>query len=870
MKHKLSFFNKTIFKKNITLYWPIWGIYTFVIMCSMPVSLWLRFYSYSYSYTVETKTSMLYDVLEMADFHIVLIAITAVIEGMALFHYMYHTKSAYMIHALPTNRAELFGTNILSGIVFLAVPQIVTFLATVFVCLSAGVTRIEYIGMWLLVMLATDVIAFSIVTICAMFTGLMLALPVYVVAANCLAWVIGALMDIMVQLYAYGYGSGASAMESSVVKWLSPLVCYLSMVDLKQVAWGETEWGIKLQGIDCILIYLVVAVVLYIVAYWLYQKRHIEQAGNLVAISGLKRFVCYGVSVLLGIYGTFLVSVILELYSYSVFRTPSFYVWLVIQSMIFFFIADMLVKKTFRVFKRENWIAAGIACLITLACYGGLHGYAELKQYEVPEVENIKSVTVRMNYWMDLDGPESQLAVEAHQLILDNLTYLEKVDEEGLYSYEETKTIIFEYYLYDGTYMQRYYKIPMDDGLGQSIIDQFTEYENTAEWFLESLGIEDYKEITDFVAGEVTYATYEFWKDGVVLSAESKNVELTLEESERLFSAMIADVEAGTLQKYKNETDDIYLLSFNFYDPEEPEKIIQITVRYGKDCASILNELVSLGYLESLEHFCWEAPYAVTPDLEVYLGDIFCYEYEQVEQFQYGEVQLGYHTLDENGQKQSVYGTCLLTDDAQTKVIYDAICQEWIDGTLIKYNTYYYPYYVTDEYSGPDNVYTILLDFVVPNTNGMGDSVIRFGSDCERIIQALERVGIIEDADAICWDCSEYDLDYDEDEESIKEMLAAYTQWSDVTGTLYYERYDFVPRTLTEEQCMKLCETAIRKMQEEEFRIHTKYHSYASAYTVSLYFTAPDSNWSQTLEFSFGYCDSFFQSVLLELGLSAE
>ena len=41
MKSKISFFNKTIFWKNVTLYWPIWGIYTLALFISQPVTLWV-------------------------------------------------------------------------------------------------------------------------------------------------------------------------------------------------------------------------------------------------------------------------------------------------------------------------------------------------------------------------------------------------------------------------------------------------------------------------------------------------------------------------------------------------------------------------------------------------------------------------------------------------------------------------------------------------------------------------------------------------------------------------------------------------------------------------------------------------------------
>ena len=51
MKSKISFFNKTIFKKNVTLYWPIWALYTLILIIAQPLMLWSDFY-YSHFYDI--------------------------------------------------------------------------------------------------------------------------------------------------------------------------------------------------------------------------------------------------------------------------------------------------------------------------------------------------------------------------------------------------------------------------------------------------------------------------------------------------------------------------------------------------------------------------------------------------------------------------------------------------------------------------------------------------------------------------------------------------------------------------------------------------------------------------------------------------
>lgn len=53
MKSKTSCFNKTIFKKNMTHFWPLWALYSCYLIVSLPVGLWfnMRYYLQDDSYS---------------------------------------------------------------------------------------------------------------------------------------------------------------------------------------------------------------------------------------------------------------------------------------------------------------------------------------------------------------------------------------------------------------------------------------------------------------------------------------------------------------------------------------------------------------------------------------------------------------------------------------------------------------------------------------------------------------------------------------------------------------------------------------------------------------------------------------------------
>ena len=68
MKSKISFFNKTIFKKNVALYWPIWAGYLLVLLFVQPVMLWgcIQSGKYYEEYTAQDMLQDLISVYEMS------------------------------------------------------------------------------------------------------------------------------------------------------------------------------------------------------------------------------------------------------------------------------------------------------------------------------------------------------------------------------------------------------------------------------------------------------------------------------------------------------------------------------------------------------------------------------------------------------------------------------------------------------------------------------------------------------------------------------------------------------------------------------------------------------------------------------------
>ena len=115
MQSKTSFFNRTLFRKNLTRFWPLWGMASFAGSL-FPLALLLQLMRRENFYMWNSPldfTEMYYNV---AAYGVPVISLLyAVLCAMMVWSYLYNSRSVGMMHTLPIRREGLFFTNFLSG-----------------------------------------------------------------------------------------------------------------------------------------------------------------------------------------------------------------------------------------------------------------------------------------------------------------------------------------------------------------------------------------------------------------------------------------------------------------------------------------------------------------------------------------------------------------------------------------------------------------------------------------------------------------------------------------------------------------------------------------------------------------------------------
>lgn len=640
MKSKISFFNKAIFKKNLTLYWPIWGVYTLTLLCMHPVVLWLNMYYDSQFYNSYTLTDKLRDLISCLNTEpdILLIAVASIVIGMSLYGYLYNHKSANMIHSLPVDRNQLFGTNVISGMTFLIVPLLLTAVVMTIVAACNGLPGIENIWIWFLLMAGTAFSAFSIVTFCAMFTGHVAALPVYVLILNCLPF--WAYYMVYAVIITFGYGVDSIRMGIyNVLQYFSPLACFLSNVGLGQKYDDSGNLtDVAVYGGWVVAIYVLVSIVLLAIAYFTYKKRQVEKTGDFLTVEWLKPVFRWGVGMTGGVFGALAVREVLISARVGC-GMMAFVLIMLALGAICYFAADMLICKTFRVFKKKNWIGCGGFSVILLLCFFGLYSASQSFESYVPEVEDVSSASISMRYEVVLEEEEAQAIIDIHEQLLEYNDYCQEYEENGNWDYDY---INITYNLKDGDYISRYYIIPYKYEEMDAVVSQITELEQDDDNLLSYLFCQNYDKITEFGTGWFTALFLDYKASGVEYSDYTYvDFDLTTEQVKELYEAVIADAKAGTLTKYNtyatffddyygyseayinlefknpnidNETygeyydeyyDGYYYVDSMYYEEEVYSYWGYACIYIGPDCENIINKLIEFGLIESVDEVYW-------------------------------------------------------------------------------------------------------------------------------------------------------------------------------------------------------------------------------------------------------------------------
>ncbi len=560
MASKRSCFNRTLMCRDLQRFWPCWAATLLTALLLLPVNMVSILNARLQENRVLDITDSAWLVVNCQQVVLIAAAGLGILVAVLVSRHLFTSRATNFYHALPIRREGLLLTNIATGIVMLWVPILLTALVTMAVELSYGIFDPVSLGQLLLFYLCSSLLFFSMGLLCCHVTGMVVSAVGLYVALNFVFMVGYGFFTALLESFVLGYTSGT---DGQAVRFLTPFVNLLTRCGRTELPYGGEDYALaRLMNMDLPLLYAGVAVAILAVTLLLYRCRKSERAGDLLAFGWLRPVFKVCCALLAGTGLCLLTMEMYNLYHYGLWAVVSL---VVLWSLVAWMVAEMLVRKSIRVFKKPAFLQWGVTALCAVLLLVGMQLDVFGIERHVPAPEEVSSVQLSINgRYVSLSDPAPVLAL--HEQIVESRDVLRSVRYD-----DDVRTVgvRIDYNTADGV-LERYYQIPTAEtvdemtALQRSVYDILTDPEMVMGFYFD--GPLEYKSELKTVAVEY----YDTEED------VNRSLDLTTDEAWALYQAIAADIAAGNLdfveefcwdeyeQRYFEGVYDNLYIEFNY------------------------------------------------------------------------------------------------------------------------------------------------------------------------------------------------------------------------------------------------------------------------------------------------------------------
>lgn len=600
MPSKTSFFNKTTFRKDLTRFFPLWGLYALCLLLGLVMLV-----DEEQKYWIANNFAKL--PTSMAPINLVY----ALVAAAVLFGDLYNTRMCYGLHALPMSRGSWFASHVLSGILFSLVPTAVMAVVALPMLAGTPVTNAWQLSLyWFAITNLQYLFFFGLAVLCALCAGNWLGLAALYGLVNFGAFIITVLVEAFYTPLLPGVVT-----PSDLTYFFFPMLNLMlhDLIVMNRVSTLDEKGIEHLSGSftlsstwGYLLALAVIGLVLLAVAYLLYRRRKLESAGDFLAVPKLAPVL----AVAMALTGAAAVWIVMNSTGILYSQEDAMILLLAFAGLaVSWFAGQMLLNRSTQVFHLRQWAGLGILTLVIAVSLVltkmDVLGIADW----LPQPEDVKSVTYSFNAGDTLED-EAGIAdmVQLHNLCLEEKLTDEQLQEKYRVFHEEHpdepypydyQQVSLTYHLKNGRTVQRRYYL-RTDGEGEELLRHYSGTLGAIfGMYREMSDVKTPEDLMGYV-GKPEYIS--------VGSFTLEEEYLTAETVRNLFEAIIADAEAGNMsQIYYYHPDKEFT---NQYDETVTINSFGLSVRLSEkyyfytdiffDCENLLNWMESVGITEQM------------------------------------------------------------------------------------------------------------------------------------------------------------------------------------------------------------------------------------------------------------------------------
>ncbi len=396
MKSNKCLFSKTVFKSNVLRFLPFAAPLLIAELIAFPLALFNS--ERNFDLNTFSSVSLASDIISM---------LFAGLFVLLVFSYLFKANSCNAFHAFPVGRKALFTTGVISSYVLLVVPQLIAFAAGIPVIMRSGALPSQYIALGLTSIFGVSLIAVATAVLAVMLAGNFFAAVVLYGIINFLYVAADTVLSAAVR--DFGVGLDYTVVLTHDLH-LSPLASLVSTkAGLGRGLGYEHNTQLK-DYYKLLIIFAVAAIVILAVSWLLYKIRRLETAGDMVSF----KVEIPVLSVIASVFGgAFFTALLDAIFSFGNITTIITYI---IFTLLCYFGAQMIIRRTAKVFGAKGFLIWALAACITL---GATLGLAIHETYLVP-AKNIKSVVVNTSYEFEPEREDYVTVAQLHRALIDN------------------------------------------------------------------------------------------------------------------------------------------------------------------------------------------------------------------------------------------------------------------------------------------------------------------------------------------------------------------------------------------------------------------------------------------------------------------
>ncbi len=476
---------------------------------------------------------------------ILLAIVVPTIVAVLCFRDVHSSKQGIFSHSLPVTRLENYITTVLAGLTLMFVPVLLNALIYGIMSITAygNIIPLWSIFLWVFVNFAILFIMFAFASFTAFLTGHTAAHIAINVLLHVTPLVIALGIALVSEIFLFGFTESDSFIATIMAENTPFVWLFGKSLDISDNMFKFFfNWNM--------LVYIILAIAFYCLAYLLYKNRKIEACGDVAAFKSFRPILKYT--------ATFFAAIcIFAMVAFSSLPAVSVFITSIIVTAVVYFASEMLIKKTLKVFKSYKGYLGFVlfmAIAISIFAFTDIFGY----EHRIPETENIKNVAIYTQYAdkepFISDAGLIQDVLDVHKEIISDTPVTRKSYFNG-----RTTLLVIKYELNNGKKLEREYYVSSD--LAKNALSkayESTEYKNKVYAF-DTLNIENVPSFSIRINSRGYYY----------------NGTATNDDAKRLLEAVKLDIEQLSYAEIENNNYCLEM-SFNLSESFENNKTSKI------------------------------------------------------------------------------------------------------------------------------------------------------------------------------------------------------------------------------------------------------------------------------------------------------